>query len=189
MTAAFFRQRLGALGACLLAFLGVCVLPVAAQTPEDLEAKVKSAFLLNFARYVEWPTNAFPSSNSPVVIGVLGQPDTLGANLDVTVDGKTVETRPVRVKRARRIADLMDCHVIYFCPSERDRLRPALAAIADKPLLTVSDIDNFTAAGGMIWLKKTRQGTMRFDIEKEVADKAGLKISSKLLKLAENLQR
>ena len=53
----------------------------------------------------------------------------------------------------------------------------------------VSDMEDFTRLGGMIQLKKTRLGTMRFEIDKEAADRAGLKISSKLLRLAENLRQ
>ena len=151
---------------------------------ETKEARVKAAFLLNFARYVEWPENAFASTNSPIVIGVLGQ-DRLGRNLDLTVEGKTVEKRPVHVKRGRRVDDLNGCHVVFVCASERDRLRTTLVQLQTKPVLTVSDMDGFATDGGMILLKK-KQGMMRFDINREAAEKAGLKISSKLLKLADN---
>jgi hypothetical protein len=179
-------ERLGArlLFFVLLGALFPCVAP--AQGVEEVEAKVKAAFLLNFARYVEWPESSFATSNSPVVIGVLGQ-DTLGRNLDATVDGRTVERRPVKVKRARKVSELRDCQVIFVCPSERERFRGLLAAIQNQPILTVSDTEGFTSAGGMILLKK-KQGMMRFEINRDAAEKAGLKISSKLLKLADNYQ-
>src|SRR5919197_16397 len=89
-----------------------------AQSPEDVEAKVKAAFVLNFARYVEWPESSFANSNTPVVIGVLGQ-EALQRNLEETVQGKTVERRPVQVKRARNVSELLDCHVIFIPASER----------------------------------------------------------------------
>ena len=154
------------------------------QPGDELEAKVKAGFLLNFARYVEWPAGAFASSNSPVVIGVLGV-DNLGRNLDMTVEGKTVEAHPVQVRRARRVAELADCHVLFVCASERERLRGIVGGLEGKPILIVSDMDGFTSEGGMILLKR-KLGTMRFEINREAAEKAGLKISSKLLKLADN---
>jgi hypothetical protein len=154
------------------------------QPSEDLEAKVKAGFLLNFARYVEWPAGAFASSNSPVIIGVLGQ-DNLGRNLDMTVEGKTVEAHPVQVKRARRLSELGECHVLFISASEQDRLGRIFPALEHRPMLTVSDMDGFTSEGGMILLKR-KSGTMRFEINRETAEKAGLKISSKLLKLADN---
>ena len=167
----------------LLAFPGV-LLAQAADDLETKEAKVKAAFLLNFARYVEWPENAFASTNSPIVIGVLGQ-DQLGRNLDMTVEGKTVEKHPVHVKRGKGVDDLGDCHVVFVCASEREHLRATLGQLQTRPVLTVSDMDGFATDGGMILLKK-KQGMMRFDINREAAEKAGLKISSKLLKLADN---
>jgi hypothetical protein len=175
---------LGAAVFCLALALPRDLLAQDADVLETKEAKVKAAFLLNFARYVEWPENAFASTNSPIVIGVLGQ-DRLGRNLDLTVEGKTVERHPVQVKRGSRVDDLTDCHVVFVCASERDRLRATLTLLQTKPILTVSDMDGFATDGGMILLKK-KQGMMRFDINREAAEKAGLKISSKLLKLADN---
>ena len=157
-----------------------------ADDSETKEAKVKAAFLLNFARYFEWPESAFSSSNSPIVICVFGQ-DTLGRNLDTTVQGRTVEKHPVQVKHARRVSELADCHVIFVSSSERDHLRGLLPALQSRPILTVSDMDGFTSSGGMILLKK-KQGLMRFDVNREAAERAGLKINSKLLKLADNYQ-
>jgi hypothetical protein len=156
---------------------------VRAQAIDEVEAKVKSAFLLNFARYVEWPDT---NSANPIVIGVLGV-DPFGRHLDSTVEGKTVERRPVHLKRSQNVSDLADCHVIFISASERTRLATILAHIGDKRILTVSDMDGFTAGGGMIQLKK-KQNTMRFDINREAAEKVHLKISSKLLKLADNPQ-
>jgi|ERR1051325_3254433 hypothetical protein len=157
-----------------------------AQTPEEVEARLKSAFLLNFARYVEWPPSAFAGSNNVVVIGIVGQ-DPLKQHLDDTVQGKTVERRPVEVKRSKNISELLGCHVLFVPASERERLRMILTRLQDRPVLTVSDMDGFKDAGGMIQLKK-KSGMMRFDINRSAAEKAHLKISSKLLKLADNPQ-
>jgi hypothetical protein len=182
------RTARGIAGATFLGWM--FLLPLAATAPaagDDLdprEAKVKSAFLLNFARYVEWPEYAFASTNSPIVIAVLGE-DLLQGNLDATVAGKTVETHPVQVKRARRVSDLGDCHIVFVCPSERDRWRTELVQLRSKPILSVSELDGFTSQGGIILLRK-KQGMMRFEINREAAERAGLKISSKLLKLADN---
>jgi hypothetical protein len=154
-----------------------------AQPVDEVEAKVKAAFLLNFARYVEWPDT---NSANPIIIGVLGT-DPFGRNLDSTVEGKTVERRPVQLRRSQNVPDLTNCHVVFICPSERTRLARILTEIGDRRILTVSDMEGFTAGGGMIQLKK-KQNTMRFDINREAAEKVHLKISSKLLKLADNPQ-
>lgn len=154
-----------------------------AQAVDEVEAKVKSAFLLNFARYVEWPDT---NSAKPIVIGVLGV-DPFGRHLDSTVEGKTVERRPVQLQRSQNVSGLTNCHVIFVSASEQTRVARVLEQIGARRILTVSDMEGFTAAGGMIQLKK-KQNTMRFDINREAAERVHLKISSQLLKLADNPQ-
>jgi hypothetical protein len=64
-----------------------------ALKPAAIEYKVKAAFILNFARFVEWPENAFATPTSDLVIGVLGRDDPFGVTLDETIRGKTVDRR------------------------------------------------------------------------------------------------
>ena len=179
-----WRVRVFAVAALVCALLRPGLLR--AQSGEPLEAQVKSAFLLNFARYVEWPANTFSNANSPIIIGVLG-PDSLGRALDATIEGHTVEKHPVEIARSRRLSELIHCHVLFIAAPERERVRDELAQLKGKSILTVSDMEGFTDSGGMIRLKKVR-GLMRFDINRSPAEASGLKISSKLLKLADHLQ-
>jgi hypothetical protein len=171
--------------AALVCLLGTTA--ARAQPSEELEARVKAGFLINFARYVEWPTNSFASTNSPIVIGVFGQ-DAVGRYLDEMAAGKTVETHPIEIKRARRASELTNCHIAFIATPDRDRQRNAYAFLQSKPVLTVSDMETITPTKGIVLLKR-RQGTMRFDINREAAEQAGLKISSKLLKLADNYRQ
>ena len=167
---------------CLLGTTGA-----RAQTSEEWESKVKAGFLISFARYVEWPSNCFASSTSPIVIGVLGQ-ETVGRNLDGIAAGIKIESRPIVIKRARRAAELTNCHIAFIAIPERDRQRLVYSLLQGKPVLTVSDMEAVTAARGMILLKR-RQNTMGFDINREAAEQVGLKISSKLLRLADNYRQ
>jgi hypothetical protein len=171
--------------AALVCLLGTTV--ARGQPTEELEAKVKAGFLINFARYVEWPTNSFASTNSPIVIGVLGQ-EAVGRYLDEMAAGKTIEAHPIEIKRARRASELTNCHIAFIAIPERDRQRIAYSHLQGKPVLTVSDTEIVMAPKGMILLKR-RQGTMRFEINRETAEQSGLKISSKLLKLADNYRQ
>jgi hypothetical protein len=147
------------------------------------EAKVKAAFLLNFARLIEWPVQGVTGKRD-LVIGILGR-DPFGKTMESTVDGKTVEQRRIVVRRPATTAEATKCDVLFISNSERDRMDSILREFHGKPILTVSDIDGFCEAGGIIRLKK-KQGTIRFDINWPAADGAGLKVSSKLLKLADN---
>lgn len=173
-------------GAVTVALLLAVALPGKSAGRDDTEYQLKAAFLLNFARFVEWPANAFESANSPLIIGILGQ-DPFGAVLDNIVAGKRVESRAIVVKRVPNVAEAARCHLLFISDSRRGDLPDILKRLDAKPVLTVSDMDRFTESGGMIWLKR-RQDMIRFDINLQAAEAAKLKISSRLFKLADNLR-
>ena len=156
-----------------------------AQTLDEKELKLKAAFMLKFALYVEWPETAFASPTNAIVFGVLGR-DPFGKALEETLNGQSVDKHPVVIKRGR-LADLSDCHVIFVSASERERWRAQQLRLQAKPVLTVSDLEEFAANGGMIGLKR-KQGAVRFDINRKAAEAAGLKISSRLLKLGDEVR-
>ena len=144
--------------------------------------QVQAVFLYNFAQFVKWPTKAFADANTPLTIGVLGN-NTLGGALDATVRGETAGGRRLAVKYARRADDLQACHILFICRSEAGRLRGVLDAFRGIPTLTVSDIPRFCEQGGMINFLLD-SGRVRFAINTQPANRAGLQISSKLLRLA-----
>lgn len=146
------------------------------------EYELKAAYVLNFARYVEWPATTFGDAGDPVVIGIVGT-DPFGKEMDQTIEGEPVQGRPLEVHRARRVDDLPPCHLVFFCDSESRRLRMTLKQLRNAPLLTVSDIPEFVDRGGMIGFIVVDEH-IRFRINLGAAEQAGLRISSKLLRLA-----
>jgi YfiR/HmsC-like len=167
---------------CLsLALLGL--LPGRAQEPPaPSEYQIKAAFLFNFAKFVEWPAEAFAARNSPVVIGVLGD-NPFGADLDRTVHGKTVNDHPFAVKELHGIDEGTNCHILFISTSEKKRLPEIFAHLKGVSVLTVGETDGFTETGGMI--NFVIQGNkIRFQINDTAARNAGLKINSKLITLA-----
>ncbi|TAL05304.1 MAG: YfiR family protein [Verrucomicrobia bacterium] len=146
------------------------------------EQTVKAAFLYNFAKFVEWPTNSFAASNSDLVIGVLGK-DPFGQTLDETVAGRRVDGHPVVIARYRQIGEATNCHVLFLASSEKKNLPRILAELKTRAVLTVSDIEDFAAAGGLIQLVK-RGERIQFKINAEAAGRSQLKFSSKLLRLS-----
>jgi hypothetical protein len=146
------------------------------------EYQVKAVFLFNFTQFVEWPADAFALTNTPLVIGVLGE-DPFGAYLDDTVRGETANGRPLIVTRYRRVQEVGDCQVLFISRSETDRLGQILASLVGKPVLTVGDVAGFTRRGGMIELA-TVASKMQLRINLEAAKTAQLTLSSKLLRPA-----
>lgn len=158
-------------------------LGLSAQTVPSREYQVKAVFLFYFARFVDWPPQAFPEAQTPLIIGVLGE-DPFGPYLDKTVRDETVNNRPFVVRRYRRVEEIETCHVLFISRSEAARLEQILARLKDRNILTVGDIDGFAGRGGMIrFVKKANKIRLRVNLE--ATKTAHLTISSKLLRPAE----
>jgi hypothetical protein len=148
------------------------------------EYNVKAAFLFNFAKFVEWPNEAFKNSQSPIVISIVGN-DPFERALN-EFQSKTINGRPTVIHRVPSLESLERSHVIFISKSEKDNL-PEVLRMAEKwNSLTVGDMKSFMQSGGMINLIKV-DNKIGFEINVSAADKANLKMSSKLLKLAVNL--
>lgn len=173
-----FRRR-----AALLAVLLLACLPGRGWAENaSPEYGVKAAFLLNFAQFIEWPAEAFADPAAPLRIGVLGD-DPFGATLDDTLHGATVRARPLVVVRGSDPQQLADCHLLFVSRSERARLPEIFATLAERPALTVSEIDGFIAQGGSIRLYLAGR-KVRFEINPAVVQGHRLKASSQLLSLS-----
>ncbi len=158
--------------------------PAAAQRPlVTSEYAVKAAFLYNFAKFVEWPADAFRSPREPMVLCLLGE-DPFGRELDRTVEGKTVLGRQLIVRRLAKPAGLEECRILFVSASEAPRLDQVLAAVGDRAVLTVGEDEAFSRAGGIISFV-VRQSRVRFQIDRAAAARSGLSISSQLLEVAE----
>ena len=156
------------------------------QSPRTSEYQLKAVFLFNFVQFVDWhatPQDSQPPTLAPLLIGIVGE-DPFGSFLDETVRGERLGARPIQVRRYRRIADLEECQVLFISRSENERLPEILAAVKNRPVLTVSDGDGFANQGGMIQFV-TDKSRIRLRINLDAAEAANLTISSKLLRVAE----
>ena len=164
------------------ALLLVCAARLGAQTKAS-EAQVKAVFLFNFAQFVDWPPEAIPDSQAPLIIGILGG-DPFGDFLDATVRGEHRGARPFVVHRYQRVEDITRCDILFISRSAGDRPDEILSRLKNRPILTVSDADGFAERGGMIRFV-TDRSRIRLQINPEAAEAAHLTISSKLLRVAE----
>lgn len=154
----------------------------AGEAPTEYE--VKAAFLYNFTSFVEWPAAASPSSADPLVIGVLGQ-DPFGPLLDNLVQGKQSNGRSIVVRRIPRGGPIADCHLLYISSSERNRTDSVVSQLSGLPILTVTDLDPRECVGLMLFMAVGENGRIRLLINAAAAEQTGLKVSSRLLRLAE----
>jgi hypothetical protein len=155
-----------------------------AQSVSDTQ--VKAAYLYNFAKFVEWPADAFPDASSPFVIGVVGN-DPFGVTLDQTIKGKTANGRPIAVRRFKLGQDLRACHILFVGVSDRRQMAAVMLNLNQASVLTVGDMESFNQEGGIIRFLLDGD-KVRFQVNVRAAERAQLKISSKLLSLGKQVK-
>ena len=159
----------------------VGVLP--AQPPKPTEYQMKAAYLSNFGRFVEWRPGAVGADAAePFRVCVLGR-DPFGPLLDAAVNGETINRAPITAKRILTPQDAANCRVLFISSSQDSELKSVLAALDKTAVLTVSDMPQFVKRGGMIQLVLDAS-RVRFAVNPAAVQRAGLKLSSQLLKLA-----
>jgi hypothetical protein len=156
------------------------------EQPKPSEYQVEAVYLLNFAKFVEWPAAAVPPGE-PFSICVLGQYP-FGAALDRTIAGESIDGRKVVVRRFSKAQEAMSCHVLFISLSEEHRLAEILKTLEKTTILTVSNLPNFSQQGGMIQFV-VEANKVRFEVNLTSAERAGLTLSSELLKVATTVTR
>ena len=153
--------------------------------PQPLrEYRIKAAFLYNFAKFVEWPSEAFDDEDSTLILGVFGD-DPFGAALQ-SLRGKTVRGRRLIIKRFDSLLDLDQCHILFITSSAPQQQQKALESLQGSNVLTVGEMQRFAQMGGIINFV-IRKNKLRFEINLDAGKRAGLVISSQLLKLADSV--
>ena len=185
-----FWGRLGGvarLGPLAVALLVLPLQPTPTRAAESAvpEYRVKALFLINFAKYVEWPGAAFPSPTSPIIIGLIGE-NRFGDNLANAVAEKAIDGHPVVLRQLGHDDSPLGCHILFISGSEKSRFPELLERLKNQPILTVSDINHFAEQGGIIGFVK-KEDRIRLAIDLGAAHRANLQLSSKLLSVADSV--
>ena len=174
---------------CLLAvgiasvLLGPSYLHAQRSSPSEYE--VKAAYLYDFGKFVAWPAKVAASDDFPIC--VLGQ-DPFGPTFDATIAGETINGKKVVVNRIAKPQEAVSCRILFISASEESQLKEILATLDKTSVLTVSDISQFTRRGGMIQFV-IDANRVRFEVNVTTAERAGLTLSSQLLKVAINVRK
>ena len=151
------------------------------------ERSIKAAFLYKFLGYAEFPASAFTDPGSPMVIGVAGA-DELAADLARIVAGRAVQGRPVLVRPLREHDPLTGLHLLFIGGDDPARLRTALRAIGAMPTLVVTESQQGLQQGSVINFRIVEE-RVRFDVSLEAADRNSVKLSSRLLTVANHVHK
>jgi hypothetical protein len=178
-------RKLEAALACLIIPLAMWPAITAAQEPLT-EYQVKAAFLFNFVKFIEWPAGSFRDNGGRIRLCVLGE-NPFGAELERIVAGKSVNGRTLEVIHLNQADRSSHCQVLFVGFTQGGVLRKVLAELRGESVLTVGESPEFIRQGGAIRLLLL-DNRVRFEINLEAAEQARLKISSKLLALAQSVR-
>jgi YfiR/HmsC-like len=173
---------------CALVFLP----ELCAQAPKPTEYEVEAAYLSNFGRFVEWPARAgapehASSEKDPFYVCVLGQ-DPFGPLLDAALKGEAIGGEALAARRIATAADASSCRIVFIGAAKESEVKGILAGLRNSSALTVGDSFDFTRQGGMIQFV-LEGNRVRFEINLAAAQRAGLTLSSQLLKVAVAIRR
>lgn len=157
----------------------------AADLPVVNEVRVKAEYVFRFAQYVEWPASAFEAEDSPIRIGVFDG-DQITKELKKTFRDKKAGERPFEVVAIKSPDEMKGCQIVFLGRLGLWRLGDLIEKAGSRPILTIGDVDDFARNGVMINFRLIDR-QVKFEINLASARAAGLKVSSKLLSLAEKV--
>lgn len=152
-----------------------------AQKARPTDYQVKAVYLINFARFVAWPDKPGMQQDS-FTICVLG-PDPFGRTLDTVLAGEKIAGRSAVAKRISTPQESFDCRILFVNSTDTGLTARIVEAANKQGVLTVSDMQHFANRGGMIQFV-TDDKRVRFEVNLTAAQRAGLTLSSELLKVA-----
>lgn len=148
--------------------------------PIDIEYQIKASFVYTVAKFVDWPSGAFPSPTAPMTLGVIGDP-AVSAAIAEALKGKRVHERALVVRHLPDAGDAADCQILYVDSGSADHA-DLLGQVQGPGVLTVGEGGGFAQKGGILGLT-LEQSLVQFEVNIAAAQRAGLVISSKILRL------
>ena len=145
--------------------------------------RIKSAYIYNIIKFIEWPKAQFNFSMSPFILGVFGE-NKITPHLIKYLKYKKIKDRDWKLESFNTPEEIKHCHLVFFCNLKFSELEYLISFLEDKHILTIGDnINNFCNLGGMINLVGNIPN-LGFEINNQEIKKEGLEISSELLDLA-----
>jgi hypothetical protein len=152
------------------------------QNEEGAEYSIKLGFLYNFTKFVEWPPDSFRDPRAPLVICIVGH-DPFRQDLEAELRTRKAGDHPVEIRTQMPIEKLSVCHIVFVPVTEKNQSDRILRGLQGSKTLTVGETEGFAVLGGIINLT-VEDNKVHFEINRLAAERAGLKIGSRLLSIA-----
>jgi hypothetical protein len=170
----------------LVAVLGA-LLSASVPAQSINEYQMKAAYVYNLAKFVEWPSEAFKTASDPLTICVLGQSPIL-VTLNEAVNGEMIDERKLFVRQISEVQQASNCHILFIGSSDRKYLQTVLRELKTPGVLTLGESAGFADEGGVVNFR-LEGNKVRIEINLNAAGQQKLRISPKLLSLAQIVKR
>lgn len=158
--------------------------PVARADDALYEQKIKAGIIYNFLKYTNWPPEALQKSNNALNVCLFGG-DPFDGYL-YPLDGKTAQQHTIAIIQVKDVEETGTCGLVFVHRNTERHLPELLRFLKGKPVLTVSDLAQFTLQGGMVELVREDQRVSLY-VNEDAAAAAGIQIAGNILKLAKRV--
>jgi hypothetical protein len=155
------------------------------QITTTAEFRSKANFLAKVPNFIEWSAEALPPGPSPFLICILGD-FSFALPLAESVRGKTIQEKQIEVRGVSKEQELHSCHILFVSHFERKSYARMLGSVRGQNVLTIGETPEFLDAGGILGFSMQGE-TLQFDVNLREANRAHLKVSSRLLALARHV--
>lgn len=166
------------------AALFLLISPAQAQQDETLrlyEQKIKAGIVYNFLKFTDWPADVIAKNGGKLNICLFGG-DPFDGYL-FPLRGKTAQQYVISITQIGEVTQTADCNMVFIHHNEENTLPRLFEFLQEKPVLTISDINNFAYLGGMVEMVKEEERVNLY-INETVARNAGINIQHRILKMA-----
>jgi hypothetical protein len=154
-----------------------------ATLPPSVEYQIKADFVYTVAKFVDWPEGAFASPAAPLTFGIVGS-DGVADAISQALHGKKVHERPIRTVHVTDPRRALECQILYVSESDPARVKALLDQVGTASILTIGEAGDFAARGGILGLHLS-DTLVQFEVNMQSAERAGIAISSKILRLGQ----
>lgn len=165
----------------LLALMLMSSSPSSAAPVALEQYTVLAALTLNFARFTQWPEQAFVNSGNNLQVCLVGD-NVLLQSFD-SISGKAVGDRVIKIINSDKLRNLNQCHILFLSELPNIVLSQVFLDTRQYPVLTIGEEGDFIGSGGMVAMVNT-DGKIQLHINLSLVKSSGLTISSSLLRLA-----
>lgn len=149
------------------------------------ESQIKAAYLYKFAAYVEWPPAVFVQADAPLTVGIIGA-DEIAEELRLLIKDRSVNGRVIHVKSLKIDDSVDEIQILFIGQRESGHLKNLLKSVQTRPILTVTEATNALDAGSIINFLSVDE-RIRFEVSVMQAERNGLKVSARLLAVAQKI--